>query len=185
MSTKVEATIEDLYKVEGKAELVNGEIVHMSPTGLHPHYAALQIAISLQAYEMASQSGFAVCDNVGFIVDLPHRTSLSPDAAFYVGEDSEMKFGKGAPVFAVEVRSEGDYGPRAEREMAVKRADYFAAGTLVVWDVDLLSEDIVKVYRATDPKQPMIYRRGDLAEAEPAVPGWTIAVDDLFRKKRQ
>ena len=40
-----------------------------------------------------------------------------------------MKFFQGAPVFAVEVRSEGDYGPRAEREMAAKRADYFAAGT--------------------------------------------------------
>ena len=34
MSTKVEATIEDLYKVEGKAELVNGEILIMSPTGI-------------------------------------------------------------------------------------------------------------------------------------------------------
>jgi hypothetical protein len=34
MSTKVEATIEDLYKAEGKAELVNGKIVHMSPTAL-------------------------------------------------------------------------------------------------------------------------------------------------------
>ena len=33
MSTKVEATIEDLYKVKGKASLVNGEIVQMSPTG--------------------------------------------------------------------------------------------------------------------------------------------------------
>ena len=33
MSTKVEATIEDLYKVEGKAELVNGEIVEMPLTG--------------------------------------------------------------------------------------------------------------------------------------------------------
>jgi Uma2 family endonuclease len=183
MSTKVEATIEDLYKVEGKAELVNGEIVHMSPTGMHPHYAALRIARSLQDYEMAGQGGYAVCDNVGFIVDLPHRTSFSPDAAFYVGEDSEMKFVKGAPVFAVEVRSEGDYGPRAEREIAAKRADYFAAGTLVVWDVDLLSENVIRVYRATLPKEAAIYRRGDLAEAEPAVPGWTIAVDDLFRKK--
>jgi hypothetical protein len=37
MSTKVEATIEDLYKIEGKAELVNGEIVHMSPAGGLPH----------------------------------------------------------------------------------------------------------------------------------------------------
>ena len=33
MSTKVEATIEDLYKVEGKAELVNGEIVLIPGAG--------------------------------------------------------------------------------------------------------------------------------------------------------
>ena len=32
MSTKAEATVEDLYKVEGKAEIVNGEIVLMPPT---------------------------------------------------------------------------------------------------------------------------------------------------------
>lgn len=185
MSTKVEATIEDLYKVDGKAELVNGEIVHMSPTGLHPHYAAFQIAKSLQAYEQTTQTGFAVCDNVGFVVDLPHRQSFSPDAAFYVGEDSEMKFPRGAPLFAVEVRSEGDYGRRAEREMAAKRADYFAAGTQVVWDVDLLSKNVVRVYRASVPETPAIYRRGEIAEAEPAVPGWTMAVDGLFRKKRQ
>lgn len=31
MSTKTEATIEDLYRIDGKAEIVNGEIVHMSP----------------------------------------------------------------------------------------------------------------------------------------------------------
>ena len=39
MSTKVEATIQDLYQVEGKAELVNGELLQMSPTGGFPHYA--------------------------------------------------------------------------------------------------------------------------------------------------
>ena len=31
MRTKTHATIEDLYKMEGKAELVNGEIVEMPP----------------------------------------------------------------------------------------------------------------------------------------------------------
>jgi len=91
-----------------------------------------------------------------------------------------MKFFNGAPVFAVEVRSESDYGPKAERQMAQKRADYFAAGTLVVWDVDILSDDVVRVYRASDPEKPVIYRRDEIAEAEPAVPGWTMAVDDLF-----
>ena len=61
-----------------------------------------------------------------------------------------MKFFQGAPVFAVEIRSENDYGPAAEREMAAKRADYFAAGTLVVWDVDLLGDETVRVFRSSD-----------------------------------
>ncbi len=64
--------------------------------------------------------------------------------------------------------------------MAAKRADYLAAGTLVVWDVGLLSEDVVRVYRASEPENPTVYRRGEIAEAEPAVPGWTMPVDDLF-----
>jgi len=116
-------------------------------------------------------------------VNLPHRKSFSPDAAFEIGSDSGMKFYQGAPVFAVEVRSEGDYGPRAERAMVKKRADYFAAGTLVVWDVDLLSDDVVRVYRANDPETATNYRRDQIAEAEPAVPGWTMAVDELFPRK--
>ena len=91
-----------------------------------------------------------------------------------------MKFLEGAPLFAAEVRSENDYEDAAEKAMAEKRADYFAAGTLVVWDVDLLSDDVIRVYRASDPDKPTIYRRGEMAEAEPALPGWRMPVDDLF-----
>jgi Uma2 family endonuclease len=183
MSTKVEATIEDLYKVKGKAELVNGEIILMPPTGYRPGYAGDEIFSSLREYSKRFKVGRAVGDNKAFVVNLAHRKSFSPDAAFYTGPDTGMKFAEGAPVFAVEVRSEGDYGPRAERAMAQKRADYFAAGTLVVWDVDLLSEDVVHVYRASDPQRPTIYRRGETAEAEPAVPGWTMPVNDLFPRQ--
>ena len=181
MSTKIEATIEDLYKVEGKAELVNGEIITMPPTGGFPNYAAREITLSLRAYEKRMRTGYAVSDNAAFIVNLPHRKSFSPDAAYYIGNIT-MKFFEGAPVFAVEVRSENDYGKAAEKRMAQKRDDYFAAGTQVVWDVDLLSNDVVRVYRAHDPLQPKIYRRGEMAEAEPAVHDWTMAVDDLFAR---
>jgi Uma2 family endonuclease len=184
MSTKVEATIEDLYKVEGKAELVNGEIILMSPTGCHPGYAGDEIFSSLRDYSKRRKLGWAVGDNKAFVVNLPHRKSFSPDAAFYIGADTGMKFFEGAPVFAVEVRSEGDYGPRAERRMAQKRADYFAAGTLVVWDVDLLSDNVVRVYRSGDPEKAAIYRRGEIAEAEPAVSEWSMPVDDLFPQNR-
>ena len=180
MSTKVTATVEDLYREPGKAEIVGGELVRMPPTGDEPGYAGDEIFVSLREHSRRTGVGRAVGDNKGFRVRLPHRESFSPDAAFYVGPPSGMKFFEGAPVFAVEVRSEGDYGPAAEQQLAQKRADYFAAGTQVVWDVDLLSDDVVKVYRASDPQNPTVYRRGDTAEAEPAVPGWRMAVDDLF-----
>ena len=113
-------------------------------------------------------------------MNLPYRESFGPDADYHIGPRTGMRFLEGAPVFAVEVHSENDYGPAAECAVQEKRHDYFACGTLVVWDVDLLSADVVKVYRAREPDNPTIYRRGDMAEAEPAVPGWRIAVDALF-----
>ncbi len=181
MITEVrEATIEDLEKIEAKAEIVKGEIIIMPPTGDEPGYAGDEIFVSLREYAKRMGYGRAVADNKGFKVDLPNRKSFSPDAAFFTGERAGMKFFTGAPVFAVEVRSKGDYGNRAEKAMREKRADYFAAGTLVVWDVDLLSEDIVKVYRASEPENLIVYGRGELAEAEPAVPGWQMPVNDLF-----
>jgi len=181
MSTTIKATIDDLYRVPGKAELINGEIVPMSPTGAAPNYAASEIFVSLRQYAQQRKIGWAVNDNAAFRVNLPNRGSFSPDVAYHTGEWTGMKFFDGSPVFAVEVRSEGDYGPKAEAAMIRKRNDYFVAGTLVVWDVDLLSSEVVKVYRASESGKPTIYQRGDIAEAEPAVPGWSFPVDDLFR----
>jgi Uma2 family endonuclease len=180
MGARAKATIHDLYLAQGKAELVDGEIVSMSPTGAAPNDAAFEITASLKAHARRTGRGRAVGDNAAFRVELPHRESFSPDAAYYLGPDPGMGFYQGAPVFASEVRSEGDYGPAAEQAMAEKRRDYFAAGTQVVWDVDLLRDDVVRVYRATDSDRPTRYRRGERAEAEPAVPGWTMPVDDLF-----
>jgi Uma2 family endonuclease len=123
-----------------------------------------------------------VSDNKAFRVNLPHRETVSPDAAFYTGPRTGMDFYAAAPAFAAEVRSKGDYGVIAEREMEAKRLDYFAAGTQVVWDVDLLDETVVRKYLAADPSTPAaVFRRGEVADAEPAVPGWRMPVNDLFR----
>lgn len=64
--------------------------------------------------------------------------------------------------------------------MAEKRADYFTAGTLVVWDVDTLRDRVVRAFRASHPQAPTVFRCGDRADAEPALPGWSMEVDDLF-----
>jgi Uma2 family endonuclease len=180
--SKRAATVADLYLVPDhrKAELVGGELVMMSPTGDLPGSAAGQIFVALNDHARRTRSGRAYPDNVGFLVRLPHRGSFSPDAAFYAGPRTGGRFLEGAPLFAVEARSENDYGPAAEKVMAAKRADCFAAGTLVVWDVDVLQGERVLVYRASAPASPTVYRRGEAAEAEPLLPGWRLAVDALF-----
>ena len=185
MTTRARATINDLYDIpeNAKAELVDGELVLMSPTGADPGFAGDEIFVSLREYARNTKLGRAVGDNKAFRVNLSGRESFSPDAAFYIGPNPRMKFYEGAPVFAVEVRSENDYGAKAEERMAQKRADYFAAGTLVMWDVDLLSPDVIKSYGADEPDTPRIFCRGEIADAEPALPGWRFAVDNLFAEE--
>ena len=69
---------------------------------------------------------------------------------------------------------------RMEQRMPQTRSDYCAAGTQVVWDVDLQGDDVVMAYRATSPETPTIYRRGVTGAAEPVLPGWQLHVNELF-----
>ena len=183
VQTTKRATLDDLYGVEGKAELIGGRIVHQTANGDLPTDVALNIIVSLRSLAKAIKRGVAKGDNIGYAVpELPSgRESFSPDASYYDGPRpiNRMRFIEGPPTFGAEVRSENDYGPAAELAMAEKRDDYFAAGTLVVWDVDPIAETIAS-YRHDAPDKPTIFRRGDIADAEPAVPGWRIPVDEVF-----
>jgi Uma2 family endonuclease len=176
------ATLADLAAYDGKAELVAGELVPIMPTGYRPGVLAKRVLLKLDEYA-EERGGVALGDNVGFVISeiSTGRESFSPDAAYCAGPppDDEMGFVPGAPDFAVEVRSESDYGPAAEEALAVKRAEYFEAGTLVVWDVDTLAK-VVHRYRAGQDG-PTSFGPGTSADAEPAVPGWTVSLDWLFR----
>ena len=181
--TEKPATIDDLYRVEGKAELIAGRIVREMATGRRPNRVSLRIARSLDDYAEEFGRGEAYTDSIGFVVGplASGRQSFSPDASYFVGPfpADEMKFLEGSPTFAVEVRSEHDYGKAAESRLKAKRADYFEAGTSVVWDVDPV-DGWVRKYRADAPDQPETFVRGQEADAEPAVPGWRLAVDRIF-----
>jgi Uma2 family endonuclease len=177
------ATLDDLYRVEGKAELIGGRIVRYMASGYLPSKVALRIAFLLDQYA-AQYGGEAFSDGIGFAIRPPlasGRESFSPDASYYVGPlpKNKMRFIEGAPTFAVEVRSEDDYGPAADVEMAAKRADYFEAGTKVVWDVDPQAATVT-CYSADAPLAPIRYGRHEVAMAEPAVSGWSLQVAELF-----
>ena len=177
------ATVDDLARVPGKAELIGGRIVHLMATGYRPNLVAGRIYRKIAAYTDETGRGDAFTDNMGFVVPtLPSgRQSFSPNASFYGGAPptNPMRFVSGPPDFAVEVRSDNGYGAAAEATMAAKRADYFAAGTKVVWDVDPIA-NVVRVYRPDAPERPVTFAGGALADAEPVLPGWRLAIDWVF-----
>jgi Uma2 family endonuclease len=177
------ATLDDLYRTEGKAELIGGRIVQHMATGMRPSEVAGNIYVSLRGHARQTGRGRAFTDNLGYTVpELPSgRESFSADTSYYDGPlpTNPMRFIEGPPTFAVEVRSENSYGPAAEAELLAKRADYFQAGTRVVWDVDPQAETI-SCYRGDAQTPAAVFRRGDTADAETAVPGWRIAVDEVF-----
>ena len=120
----------------------------MPPSGDDPGRASLRVAAHLLHHEQRTGHGRAYPDGTGFRVNLPHRESFSPDAAYHVGPSTGMRFLEGAPIFAVEVRSENDYGPAAERAMAQKRTDYLNSVNIKVlrfWNNDVM-ENIDGVY---------------------------------------
>jgi len=165
MVTKTEATIADLHNApdDGKYELVNGRLRHMSPTGFRPVRVAGRIFDALFDYEEATGSGMAIGDNLGFIVRQPRLRSFSPDAAYIAGRLEEKD----------------DYGPASDSGYAAKRADYFAAGTQVVWDVSPRERTVAR-YRVGAPETPHVFLMGEIADAEPALPGWRMALRDIF-----
>lgn len=180
LAPDVEFLFDRLMQLEERAEIVDGRIIIAPPRGAWQAQVAGEIMVSLHDFVRGRLAGHVVGGGAVFCVNLPHRATFTPDTGDYVGPVAGMEPFEGAPVFAVEIRSLSDYGPRAERLLAEKRADYFACGTQVVWDVKLCSNDVVKVYRASAPDQPVVYRPGDIADAEPAVTGWTVPVSSLL-----
>ena len=177
------ATVDDLLRTEGKAELIGGKIVCFMPVGFRPNRVALRLVRSLDDYAEQVGRGFALTDGMGFTVPelSSGRESFSPDASYYDGPPppNAMRFIEAPPTFAAEVRSENDYGPAAEKAQAEKRRDYFEAGTRLVWDVDPVAETS-HAYAANGPERPTVFQRGRTADAGGVMPGWQVAVDWLF-----
>lgn len=177
MLMKRQVTFDDLEQVDGLAEIVNGEIMLLPPKDFRHTRASMYISDCLMEYEARTQRGWGFMTGQHYPVKLPHRLSICPDVSFY--EPPEIS-GSGALLFVVEIRSAGDYGLPAERKIAAKRADYFAVGTKVVWDVDIRQEGWIRSYRAEDPANPLVFTRGDYAHAEPALMNWSMDVSDLI-----
>ncbi len=121
------ATLADLAKTEGQAELIGGRIERFPASGYRPGRIAGRIFRSLDDFAGATGVGGAYSATVVYAIAglRSGRESFSADVSYFLGTApaNDMGFLEGAPALAVEVRDEKDYGPGAEAAIAAKRGD--------------------------------------------------------------
>jgi Uma2 family endonuclease len=159
---------------DGKYELVDGELIHMSPaSGRHGAISA-RLSARIQAFVSEHRLGYVFDGQTGF--RLPSGNLRSPDVSFV--QERRLPAGPPpgflhlAPDLAVEVLSPDD---RAG-DVAHKVAEYLSAGVRLLWLVDPETRTAV-VYR---PGAAPHRVREDRLDGEDVLPGFVCLLSDLL-----
>jgi Uma2 family endonuclease len=156
-------------------ELVRGELREMSPTNYGHGVVAGRIVTLVQKWNDERAAG-TVGVEIGHQLTHDPDTVRGPDVSFLRRLHRE-KVGRvwveGGPDLAVEVRSPHD----RQREIDERVADYFVAGTPLVWIVDPAARTIV-VRAPGAPDRTLT--ESDFLEGGDVLPGFRVAVREVF-----
>jgi len=159
-------------------ELIKGEVRQMSPAGSQHGKIAARIGRRLGRFVEENNLGETYAAETGFIIDTNPDTVRAPDASFVfqkrvetVGETE--RFFPGPPDLAVEVISPND----AYTEVEEKALDWLRAGTLMVIVIDP-KKRTATIYRDLD--DICILTQDQTIDGGDVVPGWSLALTDLF-----
>jgi Uma2 family endonuclease len=160
-------------------ELVDGEIVYLSPTNRQHARVVGALAAGLWEFSRLINAELLVGDP-GFIVGERGQQLRGPDLAIVTRERLTIfregrAFGAEAPDLAIEVLAPEQHGEAYARP---KVAEYLAAGAKVVWLVDPDSRTI-RVYEA-GAEQYAIYPAGSEITLEAIAPGFSAPVASFF-----
>jgi Uma2 family endonuclease len=172
-------TAEELLLLPGdlRCELVEGELVEMSPPGGEHGDIGLAIGSMLRLHVRASGAGRAFGE-AGFVLRRDPDTVRAPDAAFMRSERlpaqrAPVGYVEGAPDLAVEVVSPHD----TAREIDTKVREYLAAGTRLVWVV-YPEGRYARVFRADNTTA--IVEHDESLSGEDVLPGLEIPLSEVF-----
>jgi Uma2 family endonuclease len=164
-------------RIDGRCELVAGEVVEISPVGFDHGDAAGELIRLISNFARDRSLG-RVGPEVGFILARDPDTVRAPDVAFLSNEKVALARGKRgflpfAPDLAVEVLSPDD----TYVEVDAKVSEYLAAGTRLVWVVNPPARRVV-VHAAGGPIR--VLNAGDVLDGGDVLPGFQVRVGALF-----
>jgi len=163
--------------IDGNRELVDGEVIELSPAGMPQGELVARITIRLGIFCERKRLGRVLTNEIGMHVNRARGRTRGGDVAFIsyarLPADSKAKgFLNVAPELVVEVLGEDETWDKIQEKVA----DYHGFGVDIVWAIDP-EDHTVRMY----PKEGA---RVDVAAdgklTADALPGFELPVADLF-----
>ena len=192
--TATEADMERVRRTTGKlCEILDGTLVERKDVSWFSGSLALRLGQLLGNWLdanpgpdgrrrgfMAGADGFVWLDGAGMVTPrlrAPDVSYVSRDR-FPGGLVPRTGYPTLAPNLVVEVLSPSN----TAGEMRQKRANFFAAGTVRIWQVDPLAET-AEIYDPADPDAAIPVPADGTLDAGPALPGFAVRLADLFTER--
>ncbi|MDM9379956.1 Uma2 family endonuclease [Chlorogloeopsis sp. ULAP01] len=180
-------TIADLEQLqsehpEWRMELVEGNIIVMGPSDYESEEITTRLTTFLNNWVMSRKLGRVTGSSAGFILpsmeegDSEKRNLRAPDVSFVRADrlkKSKRDFVELVPDLVVEVKSKSDRIKPLEEKIQLFLQLGSTVGILI--DPDQLT---VTVYRLN--QAPVVLHNGDTLTLPDVLPGWELAISDLW-----
>lgn len=161
----------------GPAELVDGRIVMMSPTGGQHGEIELNLGFALKSFIQARELGRVVVGEVGLYTQRDPDRVRAVDVAFMSNHRLQGGLPSGflevAPELVVEIVSPSDRWS----DVRAKVGEYFGAGVLWVWVVEPERRSVLIFSSSAEPRE---LGEEDRLTGEGVLEGFSVRVGDLF-----
>lgn len=180
MVTTSRTTIEafEAMSLEGRWELIDGELVEMTPSADESSSIAATIIGFLAPHVRAHHLGRVYAPDGGFVLFPDRPTVRVPDVAFVRADRAPQgaarkHFPRLAPDLVVEVLSPSD----RTSDVVAKLEMYQEAGVPLIWLVDPDNQTVTVIAAG---KSTVVLRQGDTLDGGDILPGFSVPVAELF-----
>ncbi len=158
-------------------ELVDGEIIVMSPSGLEPDEIAVEVSRQLANWVRPRKLGRVAGSSAGYRLPNANEDVRAPDCSFVKAERlkrTTQDFARLVPDLAFEVVSKSDSLEKQRQKVKF----YLSLGMVAGVVVDPRTR-VVELFRPGG-ENPIVLRDGDVLTVPELLPGWEMEISSIW-----